>query len=526
MKKRRVVIGVLGTVLDKRGKRANRLKKWRPTVGLCQQPDFPVDRLELIHQPRDAGMCQQLAEDISLLSPHTQVRPHAITIADPWDFEEVYAAFLDFATHYTFDTENEEYLVHITTGTHVAQICWFLLTEARYLPASLLQTGPAPKGAPQEDVAAGTCSVIDLDLSRYTTLTSRFQREQQQSVSFLKAGIETRNATFNTLIDRIERVALRSGDPILLTGPTGAGKSFLAKRIFQLRQSRHLVGGKLVAVNCATLRGDNAMSTLFGHVKGAFTGALSSRTGLLREADGGVLFLDEIAELGLDEQAMLLKAIEEKTFFPFGSDKEVHSDFQLIAGTHRDMPQWVAEGRFREDLYARINMWRFALPGLAQRREDIAPNVEYELQRFSRNRQNQIRFDKEARERYLTFACSPQAQWRGNFRELSSSVARMATLAEQGRITLTLVDEEIALLQESWGEARSQPELEMELDLFDRRQLETVLEVCRRSASLSEAGRELFAVSRQKKANPNDADRLRKYLARFGLSWENLKVRT
>ncbi|EMP6171478.1 RNA repair transcriptional activator RtcR [Citrobacter amalonaticus] len=526
MKKRRVVIGVLGTVLDKRGKRANRLKKWRPTVGLCQQPDFPIDRLELIHQPRDAGMCQQLAEDISLLSPHTEVRPHAIPITDPWDFEEVYAAFLDFATHYTFDTENEEYLVHITTGTHVAQICWFLLTEARYLPASLLQTGPAPKGAPQEDVAAGTCSVIDLDLSRYATLTSRFQREQQQSISFLKGGIETRNATFNKLIDRIERVALRSGDPILLTGPTGAGKSFLAKRIFQLRQSRHLVGGKLVAVNCATLRGDNAMSTLFGHVKGAFTGALSSRTGLLREADGGVLFLDEIAELGLDEQAMLLKAIEEKTFFPFGSDKEVYSDFQLIAGTHRDMPQWVAEGRFREDLYARINMWRFALPGLAQRREDIAPNVEYELQRFSRSRQNQIRFDKEARERYLAFACSPQAQWRGNFRELSSSVARMATLAEQGRITQALVDEEIALLQESWGEAPSQPELEMELDLFDRRQLETVLEVCRRSASLSEAGRELFAFSRQKKANPNDADRLRKYLARFGLSWENLKVRT
>lgn len=526
MKKRRVVIGVLGTVLDKRGKRANRLKKWRPTVGLCQQPDFPVDRLELIHQPRDAGMCQQLAEDINLLSPHTQVRPHAITIADPWDFEEVYAAFLDFATHYTFDTENEEYLVHITTGTHVAQICWFLLTEARYLPASLLQTGPAPKGAPQEDIAAGTCSVIDLDLSRYATLTSRFQREQQQSVSFLKAGIETRNATFNKLIDRIERVALRSGDPILLTGPTGAGKSFLAKRIFQLRQSRHLVGGKLVAVNCATLRGDNAMSTLFGHVKGAFTGALSSRTGLLREADGGVLFLDEIAELGLDEQAMLLKAIEEKTFFPFGSDKEVHSDFQLIAGTHRDMSQWVAEGRFREDLYARINMWRFPLPGLAQRREDIAPNVEYELQRFSRSRQNQIRFDKEARERYLAFACSPLAQWRGNFRELSSSVARMATLAEQGRITLALVEEEIALLQESWGDTTLPTELEMELDLFDRRQLETVLEVCRRSASLSEAGRELFAVSRQKKANPNDADRLRKYLARFGLSWENLKVRT
>jgi len=279
-------------------------------------------------------------------------------------------------------------------------------------------------------------------------------------------------------------------------------------------------------VNCATLRGDNAMSTLFGHVKGAFTGAVTPRAGLLREAHGGVLFLDEIAELGLDEQAMLLKAIEEKTFFPFGSDKEVHSDFQLIAGTHRDMQQWVAEGRFREDLYARINMWRFALPGLAQRREDIAPNVEYELRRLANERQTQIRFDKDARERYLAFACSPQAQWRGNFRELGSSVARMATLAEQGRITLAVAEEEIMLLKESWQLTTSSPDIAMEIDLFDRRQLETVLEVCQRSASLSEAGRELFAVSRQKKANPNDADRLRKYLARFGLSWELIRSGT
>ncbi|POP42994.1 transcriptional regulator [Superficieibacter electus] len=524
MKKRRVVIGVIGTVLDKRGKRANRWVKWRPTVGLCQQPDLPVDRLELLYQAKDRGMTEQLSDDIREVSPHTEVRTHTVAIDDPWDFEEVYAAFLDFARHYAFDTENEEYLVHITTGTHVAQICWFLLTEARYLPASLLQTGPV-KNRDDDNRAAGTYSIIDLDLSRYTTLTSRFQHEQQQSVSFLKSGIDTRNATFNRMIDQIERVALRSDAPILLIGPTGAGKSFLAKRIYQLRQSRHLVAGKLVAVNCATLRGDNAMSTLFGHVKGAFTGALQPRTGLLREADGGVLFLDEIAELGLDEQAMLLKAIEEKTFFPFGSDKEVYSDFQLIAGTHRDMPTWVAEGRFREDLYSRINMWTFALPGLAERREDIAPNVEYELQRFAASRQMQVRFDKEARERYLRFARSPQAAWRGNFRELSSSVARMATLAEQGRITVELVDEEIQRLTQSWQPAsqKALPVISEEIDLFEQSQLETVIRVCRQCHSLSEAGRMLFAVSRQKKSNPNDADRLRKYLARFGLSWESVR---
>lgn len=521
--KRKVVIGVLGTTLDKRGKRENRWSKWRPTVGLCQQPDLPIDRLELLYQPRDKGMAQQVAEDIVAVSPATQVVLQEVALKDPWDLEEVYSAFLDFASRYPFDTENEDYLVHITTGTHVVQICWFLLTEARYLPAQLLQTAPGDKidrPSPQ-----GIYSVIDLDLSRYTALTSRFLHEQQRSVSFLKAGIETRNATFNTLIDQIERVALRSNAPMLLTGPTGAGKSFLAERIYQLRHSRHLVKGRFVAVNCATLRGDNAMSTLFGHVKGAFTGALQARAGLLREADGGMLFLDEIAELGLDEQAMLLKAIEEKTFFPFGSDKEASSDFQLIAGTHRDMRDWIAQGRFREDLYARINMWTFPLPGLALRREDIEPNIDYELQRFARSNQTQVRFDKDARQHYLAFARSPQAVWRGNFRELGSSIARMATLAEQGRINQPLVDEEITRLKSHWqGNSTAQLPAELaDIDLFEQSQLETVLQVCRSCSSLSEAGRQLFAVSRQQKKQPNDADRLRKYLARFGLSWDEAR---
>ncbi|AOM41494.1 RNA repair transcriptional activator RtcR [Xenorhabdus hominickii] len=522
--KRRVAIGVLGTTLDRRGKKANRWEKWRPTIGMCQQPELPIDKLELLYQPNDAVLAQRVKEDIEQVSPQTEVVLNAIQIADPWDFEEVYTALLDFAVRYPFDIENEEYLVHITTGTHVAQICWFLLTEARYLPAQLLQT--SPQSGDHESHPEGIYTIIDLDLSRYTTLTSRFLREQQEQVAFLKSGIATRNANFNRLIDQIERVALRSTAPILLTGPTGAGKSFLARRIYQLQQSRHLLKGRFVEVNCATLRGDNAMSTLFGHVKGAFTGAIQPRTGLLREANGGILFLDEVAELGLDEQAMLLKAIEEKSFLPYGSDKEVHSDFQLIAGTHRDLRDWVAQGKFREDLYARINMWTYQLPGLAQRSEDIEPNIDYELARYAQMQQTQVRFDKEARQTYLRFACSEQAQWRGNFRELSASVARMATFAENGRINQLSVDEEIIRLEQNWhGEECSSllPDNFPEIDLFDRQQLETVIKVCRESNSLSEAGRKLFAVSRQQKKQPNDADRLRKYLARFDLDWESIQ---
>src|SRR5205814_2666405 len=106
------------------------------------------------------------------------------------------------------------------------------------------------------------------------------------------------------------------------------------------------------------------MSALFGHTKGAFTGALKDRPGLLRTADRGVLFLDEIGEMGADEQAMLLRALEEKRFLPLGSDREVASDFQLIAGTNRDLKEAVAAGRFRDDLLARVDLWTFRLPAL------------------------------------------------------------------------------------------------------------------------------------------------------------------
>ena len=115
------------------------------------------------------------------------------------------------------------------------------------------------------------------------------------------------------------------------------------------------------------------MSALFGHVKGAFTGANSDRPGLLKSANNGMLFLDEIGELGLDEQAMILRAIEEKRFLSVGSDKETVSSFQLVAGTNRDLSRAVTDGRFREDLLARLNLWTFELPGLKDRREDKSP---------------------------------------------------------------------------------------------------------------------------------------------------------
>lgn len=177
---------------------------------------------------------------------------------------------------------------------------------------------------------------------------------------------------------------------------------------------------------------------------------------------------------------------------------------------------------------------------LAERREDIEPNIDYLLRAFGTEHGQMVRFNKEARDLYMRFALSLQARWTGNFRDLSASVMRMATLAEAGRVTIDIVDGEILRLRRLWqhdaetplpsastpGDAALKRLLAGEaaqLDHFDAVQLQAVIDVCCRSASLSEAGRSLFAVSRQAKRQPNDADRLKKYLARFGLSWEAVR---
>ena len=523
-----VVIGFVGSTLDGSRHDAARWNKWRPSVALCMHPDLRVDRFVLIHGSRHEDLARFVAADIGTVSPETAVEFAPMDFADPWDFEEVYGKLLDFARGFPFDPEAEDYLVHITTGTHVAQICLFLLTEARDLPGRLLQSHPERGHATS---GPGSWSVIDLDLSRYDSIATRFAAARTEASSFLKSGIETRNAAFNRTIDEIEQVALRSRAPLLLMGPTGAGKSQLARRIFELKRSKRQVPGAFVEVNCATLRGDSAMSALFGHKRGAFTGAAADRPGLLRAADKGMLFLDEIGELGLDEQAMILRAIEDKRFLPVGADAEAQSDFQLMAGTNRDLGAAVAAGRFRDDLYARLNLWTFALPALADRREDIEPNLDYELDRFAEREGNRVSFNKEARRAFLDFATAPDAAWTGNFRDLAASVTRMATFAPAGRIDLATVEAEQARLRRLWSGAAEAPDALAELldadalaalDPFDRVQLAEVVRVCRRSRSLSEAGRALFSASRKRRASSNDADRLRKYLARFGLSWAEL----
>lgn len=525
----KVIFGFLGTQLDG-GFTEKRWDRWRPSVGLAGWEET-VNRIELFTcKEADAALATQVTADVAQMAPHIDVRVHNLNITDPWNFAEVYGALHDFARAYHFK-ESDEYLVHLTTGTHVAQICLFLLTEARYIPGKLLGTRSAGnKGV--ETAWRGLAEVIDLNLASYDNLASRFRQERTDSIELLKGGIVTRNEPFNALISRIETVSIKSTAPVLLTGPTGAGKSQLAGRIYALRHQKHLATGEFVEVNCATLRGENAMSALFGHKKGAFTGAVSDRPGLLRRADKGILFLDEIGELGLDEQAMLLRALEDKRFLPLGADKESSSDFQLLAGTNRDLRAAVRAGTFRGDLLARIDMWTFTLPGLAERKEDIEPNLDYELECAGRELGGLVSMNKEAREAFLAYA--HKAPWTGNFRDFKASVMRMATLCQGGRIRKEDVVLEVGGLVERDGAGEGDVPASANLvrkllgedygiDPFDAVQLEYVLKVIVQSNSLADAGRTMFAHTRSMKSSSNDSDRLKKYLARFGVDFSSAK---
>ncbi|WP_422063919.1 RNA repair transcriptional activator RtcR family protein [Shimia sp.] len=514
------MIGFLGTTLDRGGRGG-----WRPTVSLCQEDGFAVDRLELLFDYKFNRLAHEVKRQIEKVSPDTEVLLQRMDLSDPWDLEEVYGKLYDFAQNYGFDEDRERYHIHLTTGTHVAQICWFLLSESRHIPAALIQTAPPRKGTEEP----AKFDLIDLDLSRYDAIQKRFDLQTQEYGNLLKGGIETRNSIYNDLISRIEQVTSLSDAPILITGETGVGKTEMAARIYEMKLQRRRVKGRFVHVNCATLRGDMALPTLFGQRRG-YTGiAGSERAGLLREADGGVLFLDEIDTLGMDEQSLLLQAIETGRYHPLGSDAEVTSRFQVIAAATRDLATLVAENKFRIDLLSRLNMWAFHLPPLRNRIDDIEVNMRHEMEKAEKAIGNRIGFNADAAETWLRFARASDTGWPGNFRDFGGAILRLSTLAPRGRITLNQVYEEIDRLRQGWAAAQTDADADLvagvtdlDVDPFDIPQLANVIRVCRASKSLSDAGRKLFSVSLQQRNTKNDSDRLRKYLTRYGLSWDNI----
>jgi transcriptional regulator with GAF, ATPase, and Fis domain len=227
------------------------------------------------------------------------------------------------------------------------------------------------------------------------------------------------------VVARVDLVAAGSTS-VLITGETGTGKELVARAIHERGPRR---GRLLVKVNCAAISSGLVESELFGHEKGAFTGALARRRGRFELAHGGTLFLDEVGELPLDVQAKLLRVLQEREFERVGGSETVRVDVRVLAATNRDLPDMVAKGTFREDLYYRLAVFPIALPPLRARAGDIAILAHAFLRRFARQAGKRIEgFAPEAMRRLESY------RWPGNVRELQNVVERAVILAAGPRV--------------------------------------------------------------------------------------------
>ena len=265
---------------------------------------------------------------------------------------------------------------------------------------------------------------------------SRKVEELQQKVDE-QSGIETFTGKSPAMekVYRLIRQAAKATANVLVEGPSGTGKELVAKALHDLSPR---ASGPFVAVECAALSPTLIESELFGHEKGAFTGADRMKVGKFEAASGGTLFLDEITEIDLATQVKLLRALESRTIQRVGGNEDIHVDFRLVAATNRDLAAYVREGKFREDLYYRLNVIDIHLPALKERPGDIALLVSRFIKEFSSaNGNNVTGIDAKAIKALEDYS------WPGNVRQLRNVVEKMCVLSAGGKLTLDDVPVEI-----------------------------------------------------------------------------------
>ena len=301
-----------------------------------------------------------------------------------------------------------------------------------------------------------------LDHRRLAEENRQLREELQRGVAGGGDAIVFRSAAFREVYDLTLQVA-ESEANILIMGESGTGKELIASALHRNSPRR---GKPFVSLNCAALSDTLLESQLFGHVRGAFTGAVINQKGLLEEADGGTLFLDEIGDVSPAVQAKLLRVTQEKDFIVLGSTRPRKVDVRFVAATNKDLMAEVRAGRFREDLYYRLNVISINLPPLRERREDIEPLARHFLETAARRMKKEVRaIDDAALEALVRY------DWPGNVRELENVIERAVILAKNGMISAGLLP--LGGRKEAPAPAGSPPLVS--LDEVERRHITAVL---------------------------------------------------
>jgi two-component system, NtrC family, response regulator GlrR len=312
---------------------------------------------------------------------------------------------------------------------------------------------------------------------------------------YAPTNVVTRSEKMRSVLEAVSRIA-RTESTVLLLGESGTGKDLIARLI-------HLAGSRrekpFVAVNCAALPEGLLESTLFGHEKGSFSGAFRSAKGLFVQADGGTIFLDEIGDMPLSVQAKVLRVLQERCFYPVGSETLTEVDVRVVAATNKDLEDRVKKGLFREDLYYRVHVIPVHLPPLRERKEDIPALVDHFLDEFGKQTGKEIKgLTPHAMQRLMFY------DWPGNVRELKNVIEYAVAMGDKDRITEDL----ILSTKQIVTEEKLRP-LKEARDGFEKTYLTFLLQTA--GGNISEAARlagkyraDLYVLLKKHRLNPDD----------------------
>jgi two-component system response regulator HydG len=313
--------------------------------------------------------------------------------------------------------------------------------------------------------------------ARHRELTAEVKRLREFAAAQPFTGIVGSSEAMRVVLDMVARVAA-TDSTVLITGETGSGKELIARAVHQ--RSRR-AAGPFVAINCAAMPETLLESELFGHARGAFTDAKVARAGLLLQASGGTLLLDEIGEMPMTVQAKLLRVLQERTFRPVGGDKEIPLDVRIVAATNRDLEVAVEEGRFREDLFYRIHVVRIEVPPLKARGNDVLELAQHQLERFAKTAGKPVKsISSAAAERLLSY------DWPGNVRELQNAIERAVALTRYEELTADDLPENVRARRDSRiVVAADDPEHLPPMEEVERRYVLRVLEAVHGNKALA-----------------------------------------
>jgi len=393
-----------------------------PILSLVSEKSF--DKIILFSTLRTDKNTFATKEALQASHKNLDIEVRDLVLQDPTDYFAILKELRLNVRNICDDTPQANFFISVTSGTPQMHACWILLAASGEIPAHIINVRPP------QFVSKDFPLITEVDLTSTDFPAVRSKVTEIEILENNILDIETAITQLGIVGDHpLMRKALEMGAalapsaaPIFLLGETGTGKELFARFVHRLAERPF---DCFVPMNCAAIPKDLVESFLFGHKKGAFTGAISEQTGKFDQADGGTLFLDEIGELPVSTQAKLLRVLEDGQVEPLGDKRPHKVNVRIIAATNKDLGRAIRDGQFREDLYYRLNVGEILIPPLRERRSDIPKIALHILDKVNRSLRKPKRLSTAALTRLQNHS------WSGNVRDLENVIERSARLARQ-----------------------------------------------------------------------------------------------